>query len=107
MGWSGPKRAPSPIRFDAEDTAHLDFVVAAANLYATNLGIPGNTDRNVVATLAAGVPLPAFSAKSVQIKVDDSDTTREGCMDDDDRVKSSLLLQPRPPWPLDWSARNC
>jgi len=32
--WSGPKRLPTALTFDEENTMHLDFIVAAANLYA-------------------------------------------------------------------------
>ena len=38
--WSGPKRAPSPVTFDASVATHLDFVVAYANLIAAALNIP-------------------------------------------------------------------
>ena len=37
--WSGPKRAPDPLTFDANDSLHLNFVNACANLIAFNLGI--------------------------------------------------------------------
>lgn len=89
--WSGPKRAPSAIKFDASDSLHLDFVLAAANLYAANLGIPACRDRDLVAKLAAAVPLTEFKAKDIAIKVDDKDTTREGCMDDDEVVKRLIV----------------
>lgn len=85
--WSGPKRPPAPIRFDAADTLHLDFVLAAANLYAANLGLAECRDREAVAKMAATVELTAFQPKEVKIKVDDKDTTREGCLDDDDAVR--------------------
>jgi ubiquitin-activating enzyme E1 len=32
--WSGPKRRPTALSFDVENPLHLDFVIAAANLYA-------------------------------------------------------------------------
>lgn len=38
--WSGPKRAPHPITFNADDELHLNYVMAAANLVAFNLSIP-------------------------------------------------------------------
>eukprot|EP00401_Gymnodinium_catenatum_P001441 CAMPEP_0117528874 /NCGR_PEP_ID=MMETSP0784-20121206/37542_1 /TAXON_ID=39447 /ORGANISM="" /LENGTH=1032 /DNA_ID=CAMNT_0005325179 /DNA_START=28 /DNA_END=3126 /DNA_ORIENTATION=- len=85
--WSGPKRAPEPIQFDANDPLHLDFVVAAANLYAANLGIPPCRDRASIAQMASNVKTAAFQPKDVKIKVDDRDTTREGCVDDEDAVK--------------------
>ena len=32
--WSGHKRAPDPIVFDVKDSLHMNFIVAAANLFA-------------------------------------------------------------------------
>lgn len=88
--WSGPKRAPAPIKFDAADEAHLDFVMAAGNLYAASLGIPQNRNREEVRGMASAVKLKEFEAKEMKIKVDDKDTTREGCMDDDEAVKKMI-----------------
>ena len=47
--WSGPKRAPSPIAFDASDPLHVHFVTAAANLIAYNLSIPQNRNTKDIA----------------------------------------------------------
>jgi ubiquitin-activating enzyme E1 len=38
--WSGPKRAPSPLTFSADDAIHMEFVFSYANLLAANLNIP-------------------------------------------------------------------
>jgi len=86
--WSGPKRPPAPIRFDPADSLHLDYVLAAANLYAANLGVLECRDKEVVRKMAAGVELAQFRPKEVKIKVDDKDTTREGCLDDDEQVRA-------------------
>ena len=37
--WSGPKRAPTALKFNTQDETHMGFVVAAANLHAFNYGI--------------------------------------------------------------------
>lgn len=42
--WSGPKRCPSPIAFDASKENHIGFVVAYANLIAAALKIEENRD---------------------------------------------------------------
>lgn len=39
--WSGPKRAPDIMNFDASNSLHLDFVMYGANLNAFNFGIEG------------------------------------------------------------------
>jgi len=85
--WSGPKRPPSPIKFDANDPLHFDFVMAAANLYAANLGIPECRDPEQVKKMASMVEVVEFRPKEMKIKVDDKDTTREGCADDDESVR--------------------
>jgi ubiquitin-activating enzyme E1 len=86
--WSGPKRAPINIKFDSSDKVHVDFVVAAANLHAANLGIAPCSDRDQISRIAASVQTIDFTPKDVKIKVDDKDTsTREGCLDDDEQVK--------------------
>jgi ubiquitin-activating enzyme E1 len=85
--WSGPKRPPAAIAFDSNDDLHMEFVLAAANLYAAALGVPQCRDKEQARKMAAGVQLGAFVAKEVKIKVDDKDTTQEGCMDDDEAVR--------------------
>lgn len=88
--WSGPKRPPTAIMFDASDKLHLDFVIAAANLYAANLGIAPCREREQVARMAASIKCTEFKPREVKIKVDDKDTTTEGCLDDDDAVKKII-----------------
>lgn len=51
--WSGPKRCPSATPFNPEDPLHAQFVTAAANLVAFNLGLPQNRDSHYVALQAA------------------------------------------------------
>lgn len=88
--WSGPKRPPAPIKFDPADALHVDYVMAASNLYAANLGAPQCRDREAVAKMAAAVEVAEFQPKDVKIKVDDKDTTREGCLDDDEAVRALI-----------------
>lgn len=53
--WSGPKRPPQPLSFDANDDLHMDFVLAAANLYAASLGLPQKRDRTELRRMAGAV----------------------------------------------------
>lgn len=41
--WSGPKRAPKPLAFDINNSDHINFVIAGANLLAFIYGL---TDQN-------------------------------------------------------------
>eukprot|EP00897_Mesotaenium_endlicherianum_P006549 jgi/Mesen1/5922/ME000030S05186 len=72
--WSGTKRAPTPLLFDAGDALHLDFIVAAANLQATVYGLKGCRDRAVFAPALRSIQVPAFQPKEgVKIAVTDSE----------------------------------
>jgi ubiquitin-activating enzyme E1 len=53
--WSGPKRCPDPIVFDAEEDLHLDYVFAGANLKAEIYGIPHIRDREEVRKMVQAV----------------------------------------------------
>jgi len=88
--WSGPKRPPAPIKFDPADQLHLDFITAAANLYAANLNIPACRDPEEIRRFCTTAEVKEFKPKEVKIKVDDKDTTREGCVDDDELVRQLI-----------------
>ena len=47
-------------------SAHLDFIVAAANLRAFNFSIPTNRDRDFIKAQVASVSVPAFKPRSGQ-----------------------------------------
>lgn len=59
--WSGHKRCPHPIEFDPNNTLHMDYIVATANLRATMFGIPHNTDRVAIAEMLEDVQVPAYN----------------------------------------------
>ena len=44
--WSGPKRCPKPLDFDADNDHHLDFIVAASIIRAGNYGLHWSPDRD-------------------------------------------------------------
>lgn len=53
---------------------HLDYVMAAANLFAQAYGLMGSRDRAAVATLLQSVQVPEFTPKSgVKIHVSDQE----------------------------------
>ncbi|TAQ87534.1 hypothetical protein B7494_g4141 [Chlorociboria aeruginascens] len=73
--WSGPKRAPEPLKFDPENEFHWNFIVAGANLHAFNYGI--NTkglDSVAIQKVLDNMIIPDFSpSSSVKIQADDSE----------------------------------
>lgn len=89
--WSGPKRAPTPIRFDHTDDLHVSFVLSAANLLAASVGLARVDDPKTVAEIAKNVSIKPFVPKEMRIKADDKDTTVEGSADDDSHLR--LLLE--------------
>jgi ubiquitin-activating enzyme E1 len=73
--WSGPKRAPDPLKFDSKNDYHMTFVVAGANLHAFNYGInTKDLDRSTVEKVMDNMIIPDFSPNaSVKIQADDSE----------------------------------
>ncbi|KAL3303547.1 ubiquitin-activating enzyme e1 1 [Colletotrichum asianum] len=102
--WSGPKRAPDPLKFDAKNPTHFAFVVAAANLHAFNYNIksPG-TDKDIYLRELENVIVPDFSpAEGVKIQANDSDPdpNAEGgegsSFDDNNELQKIIASLPSP-----------
>lgn len=70
--WSGTKRAPIPITFDATSSLHYDFIVAAANLQATVYGLKGCQDHALFMNVLQHIQVPPFQPKE-GIKIATSD----------------------------------
>lgn len=73
--WSGPKRAPEPLKFDPKNETHFGFVVAAANLHAFNYSInTKGVDANTYQKVLDNMIIPDFTPNpSVKIQADDSE----------------------------------
>jgi ubiquitin-activating enzyme E1 len=73
--WSGPKRAPTPLKFDSSSATHLSFIIAAANLHAFNYGIKAPTnDKDYVRKVVDNMIIPEFTpSSSVKIQADDNE----------------------------------
>ncbi|KAH7150402.1 hypothetical protein B0J13DRAFT_550106 [Dactylonectria estremocensis] len=97
--WSGPKRAPDPLKFDTENPTHLGFVVAAANLHAFNYNIksPG-TEKSIYVRELENVIVPDFSPDSnVKIQADDKEPDpNASSFDDNDELEQLTASLPSP-----------
>lgn len=71
--WSGPKRAPKPLVFDAHNELHLAYIVAAANIHAFNYGLHGSTDVAYIADVASRVQVPEFVPREAKVQINDND----------------------------------
>ncbi|KAF8421221.1 hypothetical protein EV426DRAFT_219385 [Tirmania nivea] len=73
--WSGPKRAPDPLTFDAEKKEHMDFIIAGANLHAFNYGLKcTDLDLTTCRKVLDSIMIPEFTPSSgVRIQASDSE----------------------------------
>ncbi|KAF9490522.1 ubiquitin activating enzyme [Pleurotus eryngii] len=89
--WSGPKRAPDPLTFNADDPLHIQFIIAAANLHAFNYGLRGEADPALYRKVASSVDVPEFTPKSgVKVQITENDPVAQSGGNDDG---SDLIAQ--------------
>jgi ubiquitin-activating enzyme E1 len=97
--WSGAKRAPTPLDFDADNGTHMGYVIAAANLHAFNYGIKsGNTNAQQYKKIIDQMIIPDFNPDpNVKIQADekepDPNTNSSSRFDDGEeleKIKSQL-----------------
>ncbi|KAL4623620.1 ubiquitin-like modifier-activating enzyme 1 [Arapaima gigas] len=95
--WSGPKRCPHPLEFSTSIELHMDYIMAAANLFAQTYGLAGSTDRAAVIRLLQDVKVPVFTPKSgVKIHVSDQELQNANASVDDSRLEELKTLLPSP-----------
>eukprot|EP01065_Artemidia_motanka_P019875 TRINITY_DN2376_c0_g1_i1.p1 TRINITY_DN2376_c0_g1~~TRINITY_DN2376_c0_g1_i1.p1 ORF type:complete len:1075 (+),score=488.18 TRINITY_DN2376_c0_g1_i1:71-3226(+) len=77
--WSGPKRPPTPAKFDPADPLHAQFCISAANLRAYMFGIAqmGSAETARVVEMAAAVPVPEFKPRKAKIQTDEKEKVEE------------------------------
>ncbi|EMC91794.1 hypothetical protein BAUCODRAFT_79521 [Baudoinia panamericana UAMH 10762] len=98
--WSGPKRAPDPLKFDPESDTHFTFVIAAANLHAFNYHIKPKNDRNYILSVLDRMMVPEFKPDpGVKIQADDKEpdpNAGNGAMDDNEALEIIAKGLPQP-----------
>lgn len=99
--WSGPKRAPDPLKFDPSNPTHYTFVEAAAILHAFNYGINSNgvTQQHFLEVLNDMI-VPDFKPDpTVKIQASDADpdpNAQQGGMTDDEQLAHLKQSLPTP-----------
>ncbi|XP_071350333.1 ubiquitin-like modifier-activating enzyme 1 [Trachinotus anak] len=89
--WSGSKRCPHPLTFDPNNTTHMDYVVAAANLYGQIYGIKGTRDAASIRKILEKVNVPSFTpSSSVKIHLTDKEMEEDKKKDSSDAEKTRL-----------------
>ncbi|XP_014808979.1 PREDICTED: ubiquitin-like modifier-activating enzyme 7 isoform X3 [Calidris pugnax] len=58
--WSGDKNCPHPLTFDPDNNTHLDYILAAAHLFAQAHKVPPCNDRTAARDILRGMVLPPF-----------------------------------------------
>ncbi|CAM9877805.1 unnamed protein product [Pylaiella littoralis] len=77
--WSGAKRPPCPLNFDATDPLHMGFVKGAAVLRALNYGIKPPTDESVYTTALGKMEVPEFKpVDGVKIATTEAEAKEQG-----------------------------
>ncbi|PWA28681.1 hypothetical protein CCH79_00014815 [Gambusia affinis] len=95
--WSGPKRCPHPLDFSTSNDLHVDYVLAAANLFAQTYGLPGSTDRAGVVKILQDVKVPTFTPRSgVKIHVSDQELQNSNSSVDDSKLEELKSQLPTP-----------
>ncbi|KAK5121747.1 E1 ubiquitin-activating protein [Meristemomyces frigidus] len=98
--WSGPKRAPDPLKFDPNNETHYTFVLAAANLHAFNYHIKPSSDRKHVLSVLDHMIIPDFKPDpGVKIQADEKEpdpNANNGAMGDEEALETIAKGLPQP-----------
>lgn len=102
--WSGPKRAPDPLKFDAANRTHFGFVIAASHLHAFNYGIKSSSnipDSRYIKVMDNMI-IPEFSPNpTVKIQADDNEPdpnaqASKSNFNDDSELEQIISALPSP-----------
>ncbi|EEH42011.1 hypothetical protein PAAG_03932 [Paracoccidioides lutzii Pb01] len=98
--WSGPKRAPTPLKFDATNPTHFAFIVAAANLHAYNYGIKNlEVDKGHYRKVLDDMIIPEFTPSSsvkIQANENEPDPNAQPAFTDEEELQRSIAALPPP-----------
>ncbi|WWD17448.1 hypothetical protein CI109_101889 [Kwoniella shandongensis] len=93
--WSGPKRAPDPLKFNIDNPLDLEYLIAGANLHAFNYGLKGERDPALFRKVVESMNIPDFVPRSgVKIQVNENEPVAQ---DDDDEDVDAIVASLPPP----------
>jgi len=96
--WSGPKRPPTPLVFNADDDEHMAFVLSAANLRAVNYGLKGHANIQEFKEVLSNVMVPEFQPKAgIKIQVSETENVANDRVEDEDSICQDIMAElPQP-----------
>lgn len=99
--WSGPKRAPDPLKFDLNNEFHRMFIIAGANLHAFNYDInTKDLDVALIQRVLDNMIIPDFTpSSSVKIQADDKEpdpNANAGAFSDEAELENITKSIPNP-----------
>ncbi|XP_053932901.1 ubiquitin-like modifier-activating enzyme 7 isoform X2 [Cuculus canorus] len=59
--WAGDRSCPHPLTFNPDNDTHLDYILAAAHLFAQTHKVPPCSDRETALSILSSVVLPPFA----------------------------------------------
>ena len=86
--WTGSKRCPHPIPYDANDPICFNFVKNYAIILARGLSIKCDYDDEYIKKISSSVKIPEFVAKKVKIKVKDDEPDTNDKIDDPAKIQA-------------------
>ncbi len=100
--WSGAKKPPSPLVFNADDPLHVEYVKTCANLRATAYGLSPSEDDATIMQISAGVAVAEFRAidglviPSNDEEAKTNNASNNAAMDVDKQCSSVIASLPPP-----------
>lgn len=80
--WSGNKRSPTPIEFDANDPTHMQFIEASTRLYAEVHCITNDIASANLMEIATDADVPEYVPLTVQTDDDNESKNEDNAMDE-------------------------
>jgi ubiquitin-activating enzyme E1 len=90
--WSGSKRVPTPLFYDANDALNLDFVASYSILIAKCLSIEFKPSFDFIREVSSKVKVADFAPKKIKIKINENDNDDGSDIGKDEETQLSNLI---------------